>query len=808
MESQEFTTTNSSFYHPSQQKEILYSIESLEKLDSPEPHLTTKECGVIQTTPKALTVAISGCSSSGKTTLALLLSEIFSSSPTTKDSIGNKSPHISEKNNLGDAKATHPFTTIIHQDAFFIPKADCPLVQFNSTPNDEHFIKESLAQENENPVYFYAQTGMNGEGNVQITGSNTDCMEAVNFGNLLRMIQAAQTNNAEPEMCVHYKDDADKKKLIEQYSRVIESMRRRVREDLALGTGDRVRNDVIADYNYGWVVFVEGFLLFSKALPSDDRSSWLDASSEVEDRCAGRSENVRQEFKKEAALKERKFMRAKEEIVVAKAALMQEFDIKLFLPTSKEVAKERRLSRFPYIDFPAGGRCPGQMWKSEGYFEEVVWKGYEDSFGWLLRETRKENVDGVFVRTTVDDTIENTVYWAVDIILRFLRAGNGVVSKDNARGLKVTVVKVFVPNLLFHSVEVEDWLLEKMAALRKRLQFLASKPQRRRNLHFLICLQPATMSHLYNPLATAQQLYQNTSNNRLPAELQDSIRFYTARLTQAAGILLGLPQDITAQANVLLYRYWLVDDLMQYEYSDVSAATLYLTAKVSASPRSFRSITNVYAYLLSQSATLTNSCVPENNPSSYYLSESAYITYRTRLLNIEGQVLNALGFNTHVALPHPLAITYLQTLDIFSPAHKNGSGKAVAKKTIQYLNTALLSPQMLYLTHQPCALAVAAIYLAAKEEGIKMPEDEWWEVFDVEREELGFLVVGMRSLEGVARRGKEIFGEKMMIAEDDIMKELGKQGLGPSNGTSNGHSKKLDEEDEMMKLMDERMEDS
>lgn len=75
------------------------------------------------------------------------------------------------------------------------------------------------------------------------------------------------------------------------------------------------------------------------------------------------------------------------------------------------------------------------------------------------------------------------------------------------------------------------------------------------------------MSHLFNPLATAQQLYQNTSSNRLPVELQDSIRFYTARLTQAAGILLGLSQDITAQANVLLFRYWLVDDLMQYEYS-------------------------------------------------------------------------------------------------------------------------------------------------------------------------------------------------------------------------------------------------
>ncbi|THV54459.1 hypothetical protein BGAL_0026g00300 [Botrytis galanthina] len=403
-----------------------YSVESLERPDSPEPHLTTKECNVIQNTLKALTVAISGCTSS----------EIFSS-PTIKHSTSIESLHMFKENNLGDAKATRPITTIIHQDAFFIPKADCPLVQFNSAPNDKHFIKESLAQKNENPVYFYARTGTNGEENVQITGPNTDCMEAVNFGNLLRMVQASQANNFDPEICGQYKDDADKKKLIEQYSGVIESMRRRVRENLALEAGNHTRNDVVSGYHYGWV-FIEGFLLFSKALPSDDKSLWLDASSEVEDRCAERSENVRQEFTKEAALKGSKLMREKEEKAVAKAALMQEFDIKLFLPTSKEVAKERRLSRFPYIDFPAGGRCPGQMWKSEGYFEEVVWKGYKDSFGWLLRETGKENVDGVFVRTTVDDTVEKTVYWAVDIILQFLKAGNEMVSKDNSRGLEIT----------------------------------------------------------------------------------------------------------------------------------------------------------------------------------------------------------------------------------------------------------------------------------------------------------------------------------------------------------------------------------
>ncbi|PQE17820.1 cyclin domain-containing protein [Rutstroemia sp. NJR-2017a BVV2] len=154
-----------------------------------------------------------------------------------------------------------------------------------------------------------------------------------------------------------------------------------------------------------------------------------------------------------------------------------------------------------------------------------------------------------------------------------------------------------------------------------------------------------------------------------------------------------------------------------------------------------------------------------------------YITYRTRLLTIEGHILHALGFNTHVALPHPLAITYLQILDAFSPSSSHG--KALAKRTLRYLNTALLSPQMLYLTHQPCALAIAAIYLAAREEGVKMPEHEWWEVFDM----LGFLVVGMRSVEGVARRGREVFGGVGVLGREDVRKYLVGSGEG---GGKNG----------------------
>ncbi|KAH6715705.1 cyclin-like protein [Leptodontidium sp. MPI-SDFR-AT-0119] len=324
------------------------------------------------------------------------------------------------------------------------------------------------------------------------------------------------------------------------------------------------------------------------------------------------------------------------------------------------------------------------------------------------------------------------------------------------------------------------------------------------------------MSHLTNPLTTPLQLSSNPSSH-LPQELQDSIRFYTARLTQAAGILLRLPQDITAQANVLLFRYWVVDGLMEWEFSDVSAATIYLTAKISSSPRSLRSITNVYAFLSSptgltylSSSQITDKSNPAPDPTTYYLSESSYITHRNHILHLEGQILNALGFNTHVALPHPLAITYLQTLDVFSTSHTTSKtdsknllpiGTLVAHRTIAHLTAALLSPQLLYLTHQPSSLATAAIYLSCREEGLSLPEVAWWEVFDCEREELGFLVVAMGSLEGVVRREVERWGSgKGMISREDVERVMGgKSGVGREGE---------DEESEMARLLDQRVEEA
>ncbi|KAI2781973.1 cyclin-like protein [Daldinia loculata] len=322
------------------------------------------------------------------------------------------------------------------------------------------------------------------------------------------------------------------------------------------------------------------------------------------------------------------------------------------------------------------------------------------------------------------------------------------------------------------------------------------------------------MAHMTNPLATVDQLYQRTSFSALPSDLQDAIFFATQRLTQAAGILLRIPQSVTAQANVVLARYWLVESPLSYEFSDTSAAALFLVAKLGAHPCLPRDVCNVYAYLLSPNSVLSKGGndggggggdvddKDKGDPSSYYLSENAYASFRSRILALEARILYSLSFDTHVALPHPLAITYLQALDFLGLPRAE-----IARRAIAYLNTALLSPQLLYLTHQPHALAVAAIYSAARDAGAKMPTCAWWEVFDVDREELGFLVVGMRSLEGWVRTQREDDGvlTRGMVTRAYVEGEMRKRGLRIGNGSAGaGEDQMEDEETALMRQMDEK----
>lgn len=69
---------------------------------------------------------------------------------------------------------------------------------------------------------------------------------------------------------------------------------------------------------------------------------------------------------------------------------------------------------------------------------------------------------------------------------------------------------------------------------------------------------PPDLKTLSNALATPDQLSNSSSSlDGVAADLEISIRFAGALLTQAAGVLLRLSQDTIAQAIVTFTRFWI-----------------------------------------------------------------------------------------------------------------------------------------------------------------------------------------------------------------------------------------------------------
>jgi hypothetical protein len=69
-----------------------------------------------------------------------------------------------------------------------------------------------------------------------------------------------------------------------------------------------------------------------------------------------------------------------------------------------------------------------------------------------------------------------------------------------------------------------------------------------------------------NPIAEPGHLHIRNSRTSEPSDVLDIIYYHTQCLTQVAGMLLELPQSVTAQANVLLGRFWLSVSPMAHEF--------------------------------------------------------------------------------------------------------------------------------------------------------------------------------------------------------------------------------------------------
>lgn len=101
----------------------------------------------------------------------------------------------------------------------------------------------------------------------------------------------------------------------------------------------------------------------------------------------------------------------------------------------------------------------------------------------------------------------------------------------------------------------------------------------------IVRMEASKLSSLSNPLATADQLTHSASQlDGVSLELERTLRYDGCLLTQAAGILLRLNQDVIAQAIVTFSRFYVGSEGGSFRENGikVSPATEYMTELASS----------------------------------------------------------------------------------------------------------------------------------------------------------------------------------------------------------------------------------
>lgn len=109
--------------------------------------------------------------------------------------------------------------------------------------------------------------------------------------------------------------------------------------------------------------------------------------------------------------------------------VLTRLDGKLFIRLDHQEARRRRLTRPSY-----GNQAQdGEFWKTENYFEKIVWRNYVEQHAHLFEDG---NVEGsidkkvcrekeIVVQEPMNMEIVQTLSWAVDVVISLLEANIG-----------------------------------------------------------------------------------------------------------------------------------------------------------------------------------------------------------------------------------------------------------------------------------------------------------------------------------------------------------------------------------------------
>ena len=109
--------------------------------------------------------------------------------------------------------------------------------------------------------------------------------------------------------------------------------------------------------------------------------------------------------------------------------VLTRLDGKLFIRLDHQEARRRRMTRPSY----GSEAQDGEFWKTEDYFEKIVWRNYVEQHAHLFEDGNVEgSIDkkvcrekGIMLQEAMNMEIVQTLGWAVDVVISLLKANIG-----------------------------------------------------------------------------------------------------------------------------------------------------------------------------------------------------------------------------------------------------------------------------------------------------------------------------------------------------------------------------------------------
>ncbi|XP_062163234.1 cyclin-L1-1-like [Alnus glutinosa] len=197
---------------------------------------------------------------------------------------------------------------------------------------------------------------------------------------------------------------------------------------------------------------------------------------------------------------------------------------------------------------------------------------------------------------------------------------------------------------------------------------------------------------------------------------ETTLRIYGCDLIHESGILLRLPQAVTATGQVLFHRFYCKKSFARFNVKKVAASCVWLASKLEESPRKARQVLIVFHRM---------ECRRENLPIEYLeVGSQKYHDLKTDLSRTERHILKEMGFVCHVEHPHKFISNYLATLET-PPELRQEAWNLVVNHNLR---------TTLCVRFRSEVVACGVVYAAAHRFQVPLPENPpWWIAFDADK---------------------------------------------------------------------------